>query len=345
MSRTVIFYDDVYKEHKTGYAHPERPERLSVSLDALKSSGVLGSIPILAPRSATTSELALVHKEDYIERVRRMSRDGGGHLDMDTAVSNRSFEAAEKAVGALLDSVDGVLADEFDAAFCMVRPPGHHALPSKGMGFCLFNNIAIATRYAIKKGLSRVMIFDWDAHHGNGTQEIFYDDGSVLYVSIHQYPFYPGTGWVDEVGTGGGLGTTLNFPFPLGTGEEHYMEAIEQVVLPSASRFAPELVMISAGYDSHKDDLLCSMKLVDTSYRRMTEALKGLASECSGGKLILTLEGGYDLNAMAHSVVQTVSALAGVEVQTGDPEAPESSYPDRATQIIEEAECLLKNNL
>ncbi len=338
MGGTVIFFDPIFEEHKTGYGHPERPERLPVAMQALEDSGLLDTVQVRSPREADLVEIELVHPFRYIESVREMSESGGGHLDMDTAVSRSTYHAALKAAGALLGAVDGALSGDIDNSFCLVRPPGHHALPHRGMGFCIFNNVAIAARHAIAdRGLSRVMIVDWDAHHGNGTQDIFYDDPNVLYVSLHQYPHYPGTGWVDETGHGKGTGYTINLPFPTGTGEEHYMEAFERVILPAAERFDPDFVMVSAGYDSHDADLLCSMRLVDGSYRRMTGALRNFAHERASGRLLMTLEGGYNLKAQADSIVQTVAEMAGVEVPGRDGEPPQSSFGDKASQVIEEA--------
>lgn len=338
MSDAVVYFDPIFEEHKTGHGHPERPERLPVAMEALNDSGLLEQVEVREPREATDDEIGLVHMDGYVKQVRKMSESGGGHLDMDTALSADTYRAALKAAGALLDSVDGCMDGSFSSSFCMVRPPGHHALPMRGMGFCIFNNVAVAARYAIsRKGLSRVMIVDWDAHHGNGTQDAFYDDPAVLYVSLHQYPHYPGSGWLDEVGSGEGKGYTVNLPFPNGTGEEHYARAFEQVILPAGRRFQPDFVMVSAGYDSHEGDLLCSMRLNDLSYRRMSDYLVGLAAECCGGRLLMTLEGGYNLNAQARSIVQTVAGLAGVDVPGRDGDAAQTAYPDRASEVVREA--------
>lgn len=338
MGKTVIQYDPIFEKHMAGYDHPETPERLPVTMYALKEAGLLEKAEVVTPRDATIKEIELVHPLEYIEKVRVISDNGGGHLDADTGLSQASYAAAVRAAGALTGSVDGCLDGSFDCSYCLVRPPGHHALPSRGMGFCLFNNIAIGARYAIEmKGLGRVMIVDWDAHHGNGTQEIFYGDSSVLYVSLHQYPHYPGTGDSDETGSGAGTGYTINFPFPPGTGEDFYLKAFEEVILPAGRNFKPDLVMISAGYDSHANDLLCSMRLNDLSYRKMTDYLMDLAADCCGGRLILTIEGGYNLQAMADSAVQTIASMTGTDVPGKDGEPPQTVYPDQAGEVISRA--------
>lgn len=337
MAQVTLYFDPLFEEHKTGYGHPERPERLPVAMNELEESGLLDTVDVVSPRDATVQEIELVHSLRYIEQVMELSRAGGGHLDMDTAVSTETYPAALKAAGALLDSVDWCLDGDSRRTFCMVRPPGHHALPGRGMGFCIFNNVAVGARYAQKrKGLKRVMIVDWDAHHGNGTQDTFYDDPTILYISLHQYPHYPGTGWVDETGKGKGEGYTLNFPFPAGTGEEFYMQAFERVVLPAGRRFEPDLVMVSAGYDSHAGDLLCSMRLGDSSFRKMAGSLAGFSEDCCSGRLIVTLEGGYNLNAEARAIVQTVAGLAGVDIPGKGEPAQASAYPDRARDVIDQ---------
>lgn len=338
MTDTIICYDPIFEEHDTGFGHPERPERLPASFDALRSSGLLEKVDTVSPRDATREEIELIHAPAYVDHVKAVADKGGGRLDMDTSVSPASYRAALKAAGALVDSVDGCLREDFRRTFCMVRPPGHHALPSRGMGFCLFNNIAIGARYAIKeKGLERVMIVDWDAHHGNGTQDVFYEDDTVLYTSLHQYPHYPGTGWVDETGKGKGKGYTINVPFPAGTGEDLYMEAFDRLLIPAGTRFQPDLLMVSAGYDSHAGDLLCSMRLTDSSYRRMTDALLELAERFCNGRLIVTIEGGYNLKAMADSVVQTIGSMAGEEIPAQDGPPEQTARVGEAEKVIEAA--------
>lgn len=337
MEDLSIFFDPIYEEHQTGYGHPERPERLPVALGSLSESGLLDKFPTRSPRDATVAEIGLNHSERYVRQVRDMSESGGGHLDMDTSLSRRSYPAALKAAGAILQAVDESLTDTGPRkAFCLVRPPGHHAEPGRGMGFCLFNNVAVGARYALlKDGVERVMIVDWDAHHGNGTQDSFYGAASVLYVSLHQYPHYPGTGLADETGSGPGAGYTINFPFPPDTGEQHYLEAFDRVIIPAGEEFKPDVVMVSAGYDSHDADLLCQMRLNDLSYRKMTDRLNDLARKYCSGRLIMTLEGGYNLGAQARSIVQTVAGMAGVDVAPKDEPARASAHPDRASGVIE----------
>ena len=249
---TALAADPICKEHQTGAHHPERPERFDAALGALTGLDLVR----LDPRLATEDELALCHSRPYIRLVEREVTTGFHELSTgDTIISPRSLDAALRATGGALNAVDAVMGGQAQNAFCIVRPPGHHATADRGMGFCLFNNIAIAARYAQKKyGVERVLIADWDVHHGNGTQDIFYSDGSVFFFSTHQSPWYPGTGAADETGEGPGLGTTLNCPFPAGSGREEILGAFEQKLLPAAEAFQPGLVLISAGFDSRIGD-------------------------------------------------------------------------------------------
>ena len=345
MSDVVIFYDPIFEDHETGYGHPERPERLPAALEMMRETGLIPQVEVVTPRPTSPEIISMVHTEDYVEKVRKMAEVGGGHLDMDTTLSSDSYAAALKAAGALVDSVEGSMGGKFKRAFCLVRPPGHHALPSRGMGFCLFNNVAIAAQYALENsGVEKVMIVDWDAHHGNGTQDIFYRDNRVLYVSLHQYPHYPGTGWVTEIGTSLGEGLTVNVPFPAGTGEEQYLEAFDRLILPLGRKFGPDLLMISAGYDGHHRDLLCSMKLVAGSYAKMTRRLMELAEGLCEGRVVATLEGGYNLQGQARSIARTVAEFAGINLdRMPDEEDPEpSTYVEKAKTVIQEATDLHK---
>jgi acetoin utilization deacetylase AcuC-like enzyme len=244
--------------------------------------------------------------------IKRRCLAGETVLDTgDTHACRESYDAALLAAGAVLQAVDGVMKGELSAAFCAVRPPGHHAESEAAMGFCLFNNIAIGARYAQKKyGVERVAILDWDVHHGNGTQEIFYADDSVFYISLHQYPYYPGTGAANETGTGNGEGLTLNCPMAAGSGWKEYEEAFRSKILPALHKFQPHLVMISAGFDAHKDDPLAHIQLTEDSFAEMTNMMMEIASKYCNGKIISVLEGGYDLQALARSVEKHVHALA-----------------------------------
>ncbi len=338
MSRTAVFYDPIYLEHDTGFGHPERAERLEVTLQTMESTGLSEKISIVSPRDATPEEIELVHPKTYIQKIKQVAESGGGWLDADTHVSPRSYEAALRSTGAALEGLERIFAGELDNAFCLARPPGHHATATRGMGFCLFNNNAVAARFAMEKfGVKRVFILDWDAHHGNGIQDIFYDDDRVLYVSLHQYPHYPGSGSYHEVGRGKGEGYTVNFPLPARTGEDVYLAAFDQVIVPLALKYQPELVLISAGYDAHFSDPLCSMLLKSTSYAEMATRLKKLAEEVCGGKVMACLEGGYNLSAVARSIVNTVAVLAGEDLRVEDEDVYGGGLPTsgRGMEIVE----------
>ncbi len=338
MSRTAVFYDPLYLEHDTGLGHPERAERLERAMSLLESTSLLEKARLLSPRDATVEEIELVHPRPYIESVKRVADSGGGWLDPDTHVGTRSYAAALRSAGAALDGLERIFSGEIDNAFCLARPPGHHATATRGMGFCLFNNNAVAARFAMERfGVSRVFILDWDAHHGNGIQDIFYRDDRVLYVSLHQYPHYPGTGSYRELGEGRGEGYTVNFPLPARTGEDVYLAAFDRVILPLALRYRPELVLVSAGYDGHFSDPLCSMLLKSTTYAEMASRLKKLAEEVCGGRMLVCLEGGYNLEAVARSIANTVSVLAGEDLRVEDEEVHGRGLPasDRGMEVVE----------
>ncbi|MBE0415846.1 MAG: histone deacetylase [Dehalococcoidia bacterium] len=309
--RVGLVYDPIYLEHDTGQ-HVENATRLVKVMGHLEETKVMGQIALIRPRAASLEELSRVHSMGFISYVESFANGGGGWLDADTVVSPASYEAARYAVGGLIKAVDAVMAGNVESAFALVRPPGHHALRWKAMGFCLFNNIAIAAKHAISSyQLDRILIVDFDVHHGNGTQDTFYDDPHVLYYSTHQYPFYPGSGRIDEIGAGLGEGFTVNVPLPAWCGDEEYLRVFEEVLVPVARRFRPQLILVSAGYDPHWADQISLIQLSVTGFAQMVGIIKGLADELCSGKLAITLEGGYHLEALASSVRATFDVLLG----------------------------------
>jgi len=326
----TLFYHPIFLLHLTGGVHPERPERLTATRKLLEESGLLNHLKELEPRPAKEDELQRVHAKEHIDRVRVTAQEGGGYLDSDTVVSFSSYEAASRAAGAAVSAVDEVVQEGNDV-FCLVRPPGHHATSDRGMGFCLFNNLAVGAAYSLsEKKHSRILIIDWDAHHGNGLQEIFYGDRRVLYVSLHQSPLYPGSGSIREVGSGEGKGYNINIPFPPRTGEESYLKAFSQIIVPAAREYDPELIMIAAGYDGHFADHIASLALRATSYARMIALLK---SEFAL-PFVVSLEGGYHLTALAQSVAATISELAEVPYHFEEQAPPEDK--EDPLRLIEE---------
>ena len=310
--RTAILYAHLFKQHDTGPGHPESPERCDAVMRGLERTGLKDRLLAIAPRMAGNEEVLACHTESYLRTVRRDVASGADALSTgDTAVGPRSFEAALYAAGGVLEAVDAVFASRAKNAFCVVRPPGHHATPDRGMGFCIFNNVALAARYAQRKhGIEKVHIVDWDVHHGNGTQEIFYADPSVFYFSTHQWPWYPGTGSAEETGAGEGMGTTLNCPFPAGAGRKEIVEqAFRGKLLPAADRFKPDLVLISAGFDSRAGDPLGGFRLADEDFADLTLLALQVARSHAGGRLVSVLEGGYALDGLASASAAHVRAL------------------------------------
>ena len=290
----------LFEGHDPGLGHPERPARYSAVERAVVASGA----PVEPASEAPRGDLEQVHDAAYLTAVERLAAAGGGHLDPDTAVNDVSFRAAALASGAAVAAVDAVVEGEVDRAFCGGRPPGHHAERARAMGFCLINHASVAAAHARRSSAARVAILDWDAHHGNGTQAIFYDDPSVLYVSLHQWPFYPGTGAGAERGAGSGEGATINIPVPAGIGEADYLELFDDVALPAVRAFAPDLLIVSAGFDAHRDDPLCSLGLTGGAFGRMTESVADI-----GSGQVFVLEGGYDLDALEESVLAVLTAV------------------------------------
>lgn len=304
-------YDPLYLEHGIP-GHPENPARLQSIISHLEQSGLLGRLTEIKPRDATAADLELVHSYELIARVRGTAEEGGGWLDPDTYVVPRSYQAALRAAGGVLAATDAVLDGEIDSAFCLVRPPGHHAAPTQAMGFCLFNNVAVAAAHALeRRGLERAAVVDFDVHHGNGTQDAFYSEPRVLYVSTHQYPFYPGSGYWGETGRAQAEGTTVNLPLPRGCGREEYLRAYREVCAPLVRRFRPQLLLVSAGFDAHFADPLAQMLLDTRGYYEIASLLKALADELCDGRIVCTLEGGYDHTALAWSVRACIDALLG----------------------------------
>jgi acetoin utilization deacetylase AcuC-like enzyme len=297
-------YDPAYLEHDTGPGHPESPERLKAIVARLEQTGLLARLTPIHAAPAPLEWLTTIHSQAYVAEVERACREGQEWLHSpDTPVCPQSYRVARLAVGGVLGAVDAVMSGLVRNAFCAVRPPGHHALRDRAMGFCLFNNVAIAVRYIQRQHhLPRVLIVDWDVHHGNGTQAAFYDDPTVLYFSVHESPFYPGTGAQTETGTGPGKGYTVNVPLPEGSGDEQYVRAFEQRLKPKALRFKPDFVLISAGFDAHAGDPIGSMKVTAGGYRRLTGIVRAIADECCKGRMVSVLEGGYNTAALAESV-------------------------------------------
>ena len=311
-------------EHDTG-AHPESPRRLIAIEEALSERDWPGLERLESP-AATREQLLRVHDADVIDRIESLSEAGGGPIDLDTLTSEGSWKAALHAAGAATDAVDRLMAGEDRFAFCGTRPPGHHAEADQSMGFCLFNNVAVAARHAIAgHGTERVLVFDWDVHHGNGTEAIFAASEEVLYSSIHQSPLYPGTGSLDEVGSGPGEGYTINLPVPPGAGPDEFLSLVQGVVAPVAREWRPGLLCVSAGYDAHRDDPLAQCNLDEGSYAELTAAMRDLAGELEV-PLLICLEGGYALEALASSVVATLETLAGAEAARIAPAAPAAPY-------------------
>ena len=315
--RTGYVVDPRYRDHEVPPGHPERPERLSALLDLMNGYSREGLVKV-EPRSATVDEILSNHSPGYVEQVRASALGPHVAFGLDTHAFSHSWETALLAAGGLLELLDRIVAGDIDNGFAMVRPPGHHAETDRAMGFCFFNNVAIGARYLrARHGLERILIMDWDVHHGNGTQRSFFADGAVLYVSIHQYPHYPGTGAADEVGIEGGAGYTVNLPFPGGYGDDEYLEAFRQIVEPISRQFDPDFVLISAGFDAHRLDPLSQMQLTTSGFASMTRSLVSIARDHAGGRCAAVLEGGYYLKALTESVARVLDEFGGEGANSG----------------------------
>ncbi len=310
-SRTGFVYHERFLDHLTGPGHPERPERVRAVAAHMQKTGLWKDLQHLLIDRAEEDWILGVHTPEHLKFVRDACRNGANVLDQgDTHVSRESYDVALLAAGGVVAAVDAVMNGVLANAFCAVRPPGHHAESGTAMGFCLFNNVAVAARHAQKTfGIGRIAIVDWDVHHGNGTQQIFYEDKSVFFASLHQYPFYPGTGSRSERGAGMGIDTTLNIPMRAGAGESDYVDAFTTEILPALEAYRPELLLISAGFDAHKDDPLANINLTEASFAKLTSMIMESADKLCGGKIVSVLEGGYNLEALARSVEAHVRVL------------------------------------
>jgi acetoin utilization deacetylase AcuC-like enzyme len=332
MARTGLIWDDVYLEHITSDFHPEHPDRLRAVYSLLEDQEIGGKTERLQPREATAEEIQWIHTPSYYQTIESTRDCGHRQLDPDTHVSSQSYLAAKVAAGGLCVLIDAVCSGEMQNGFALVRPPGHHAEAGRGMGFCIYNNVAIAARYAQNRGLAKnVLIVDWDLHHGNGTQHAFENDPTVLYFSSHQFPYYPGTGRPDEVGQGAGEGYTVNVPLPGGQGDEDFLRIYQDVLEPIANQFQPDLVLVSAGFDIYRRDPLGGMGVSEEGFAEITRILMRIADASCQGKIVLTLEGGYHLDGLAQSVKRVIQALQGEA-------SPSSSRPqpsDTTGRIVE----------
>ncbi|MFO0773056.1 MAG: histone deacetylase [Nitrospiraceae bacterium] len=314
MGTTGFVCDPQYLEHDMGPGHPESPERLRAIVARLESTGLMGRLTRIPPRRATDADILRIHTAAYLQKLTASQPTSGRvSLDPDTSMSSGSLPAAYLATGGALAACDAIMAGTVRHAFCAVRPPGHHAEASRAMGFCLLNSVAVTARYLqATHGLAKILIVDWDVHHGNGTQHSFEDDPTILFFSTHQYPHYPGTGRATETGRGAGEGFTINVPMSAGEGDEDYVDVFERVLVPAADRFKPDAVIVSAGFDAHCDDPLASMALTESGYAALTAIVGGIATRHAQGRLLSCLEGGYNLTALAASVEAHLTALLAV---------------------------------
>jgi acetoin utilization deacetylase AcuC-like enzyme len=301
--------DEVFVHHRAPLGHPERPARAEAVRDALVAAGVRDRGTLIAPRPVTDEELARVHAGAYLDELTREVPGKSGWLDADTYFSEGTWEAATKAAGGVSDLALRVLSGELGRGLAVVRPPGHHATADRAMGFCLLNNVAVAAAAARAAGAARVAIVDWDVHHGNGTQDIFWDDPTVLYASCHQYPYYPGTGAPDEIGGDGARGATVNVGLPAGSGDLEYAAVFDEVFLPALRGFRPDLILVSAGFDAFEDDPLAGMRVTHRGFAAMAARLRAAADTLCAGRIVVALEGGYDLNGLAGGMARTLDAL------------------------------------
>jgi acetoin utilization deacetylase AcuC-like enzyme len=312
MARTGIVKDSRYMDHVANTYHPESHQRLEALYQMLEEPEMKGTLEEIKPRMATQEELELIHVPRYIQLVASTADHACVMLDPDTYACSKSYETAKLAAGGTLAAVDEVMSGKLNNAFCLIRPPGHHAESNRAMGFCLFNNVAIAAGYALKKyKLKRALIIDWDLHHGNGTQHSFYDRADVLYFSTHQFPYYPGTGFANETGSGAGKGFTVNVPLSPGPGDAEYTEIFEEILEPIALEYEPDIVFVSAGFDTYYQDPLGGMQVTPEGFANLARIVLHFAKETCEGKVVFVLEGGYHLEGLRDSVREVLKTLRG----------------------------------
>jgi acetoin utilization deacetylase AcuC-like enzyme len=349
MSRTAVVFSPKYYEHNPGMNHPESARRLGAIINELRRSKLCKSKnwQFVEPEKASLEKVKLIHDIDYVRFVKAVCRSGGGMLDSeDTVVSPSSFEVALYAVGGTLKAVDLVMSGKFQNAFALVRPPGHHAEKFRALGFCIFNNVAIAAKHLIRQySLKRILILDIDAHHGNGTQETFYETNKVLYISLHQDPTgFPGTGFIDEIGKGEGLGYNVNIPFPFKTDDLIYLKAVRKIVTPIIREYKPQFILVSAGLDGHYTDPVADLSLSTQCYQKIYETIVDLAFETCGGKLVLVLEGGYSLNFVGEIAALAIAKMSGTTYIASDKVPPVNKHVRRqGEKVIEEVKKVQKN--
>ena len=315
MAATGIVRDDLYVKHITGEYHPESYRRLEVIYEMLEEKEMQGKFRELQPRFATEAEIGMIHTPDYIARVAATANQSHAMLDPDTSACPDTWGAAKLAAGGLFVLVDAVIVGEIDNGFALVRPPGHHAEADRAMGFCIFNNVALAAKHAIKEhSLEKILIVDWDLHHGNATQHSFFDDPQVLYFSTHQFPYYPGTGGFRETGSGKGKGFTINVPLSAGQGNSEYMKIFREILMPVSLEFKPDFILVSAGFDIYYDDPLGGMGVTPEGFACLTESLMKIAGQVCRGRLVIALEGGYHLEGLKDSVKAVLKELKGESI-------------------------------
>ncbi len=354
---TAYCYDERFLAHDTGHEtivlpdgtplepaeHPSSARIIRRTAQLIAGSGLLEAlVPVLA-RPASEAELAMYHAPEYIAQVRELAAQGGGKLDPETPIGPGSWEAACLAAGAALELTDAVLDGRAENAFGLLRPPGHHAMRDRGMGFCIFNNVVLAARHAQRRGIQRVMVLDWDVHHGNGTQAAFWDDPNVLFISLHQDNWYPeGWGTLDQIGAPGAEGTTVNIPLPPGTGDRGYLLALERLVEPIARAFRPELILVSAGQDASMADPLGRMLMTMRGYREMTQRVRDLAETLCGGRLVVLMEGGYSLHYVPFCTLAIVEGLTGRSTGIADPHEGTSELAQAERELRPDQEAAIE---